>query len=702
MRPEILNPLFKPVSSLAGVGPRVEKQLTTLLKDAADENAATVADLLFHLPHQIIDRRYQPTISQIRPGEIATLKIRIDSHHPAPSGNKRAPYKIRVSDRTGAMTLAFFHPRPDWLRRLLPIGEIRYVSGHVEWFGGEPNMVHPDHVVSEDEFAQLPLVEPIYPLTAGLSQKILAKIIKNALAILPELPEWTNQQILEQQHWPTLHEALHRVHTPRDALDIAPDSPARNRLAHDELFAGQLALMLVRERMRCVRGIARKSTGKFADRIRAAFKYPLTNSQQIAIREIIEDIEKPERMLRLLQGDVGSGKTIVALLAMAAAIKAGGQAAIMAPTEILARQHFDTLAPLCQTAGINIAVLTGREKGRLRAELLEKLACGEIDLLVGTHALFQMQVEFKDLAIAVIDEQHRFGVHQRLALGEKGHHTDFLVMTATPIPRTLVLSYFGDMDVSRLVEKPANRKPVQTSVLAIDRLEELLARVAAALQTGEKFYWICPLVDESEMMELVSVTERFASLSALFPDLVGLVHGRMNNAEKDRAMTDFRDGKTRILVATTVIEVGVDVPDATIMIIEHAERFGLTQMHQLRGRVGRGEKPSKCILLYKPPLGAMARARLNVMRDTEDGFRIAEEDLKLRGQGEILGTRQSGAPGFVFADMETHGELVEMARDEAKHCVATNPDLASENGEALRILLYLFGRDRAIRLIHSG
>ncbi|MEZ5872002.1 MAG: ATP-dependent DNA helicase RecG [Nitratireductor sp.] len=702
MRPDILNPLFAPVSSLEGVGPKLEKSLTRLLEGYEDGQPARIGRLLFHLPAGVIDRRRQPGIANSPEGVIVTLKVRVDRHQPPPRGNRRVPYRVFVHDDTGEMALVFFKAHGEWLNKSLPVGEIRHVSGRMEWFNGRPSMVHPDHIVDEEGFASLPLVEPVYPLTAGVSLKVMAKSVRTALSHLPNLPEWTDPSLMKQQGWPTFREALERVHNPRDMVDLDLLSPARKRLAHDELLAGQLALALMRERMRKTRGKARKPSGLLQAQILKAFGYPLTASQETAIAEILGDLANPDRMLRLLQGDVGSGKTIVALMAMAATIEDGAQAAIMAPTEILARQHYATLAPLCSAAGIRIAILTGRDKGTQRREVLEGLADGSIQMLVGTHALFQGTVEFADLGLVVIDEQHRFGVHQRLALSSKGPQSDVLVMTATPIPRTLVLTYFGDMDVSKLTGKPAGRQPIRTTATPLDRLDDLVERTGKALLEGQKLYWICPLVEESEELPVTSAEDRHKSLTERFGNVVGLVHGRMASAEKDAAMESFRSGETRLLVATTVIEVGVDVPDATIMVIEHAERFGLAQLHQLRGRVGRGDKPSSCILLYKAPLGDVARRRLEVMRETDDGFAIAEEDLKLRGEGEVLGTRQSGTPGFNLASAEAHADILQIARDEARLSVATDPDLETPIGEARRLLLYLFGQDQAIRLIRAG
>ncbi|MCP4997408.1 MAG: ATP-dependent DNA helicase RecG, partial [Hyphomicrobiales bacterium] len=610
--------------------------------------------------------------------------------------------RVFVDDDSGEMALVFFHAHAGGRDNTLPAGETRYVSGRVEWFNGRPNMVHPDHVVAEDEFDTLPLVEPVYPLTSGVSLKMMLKAVRAALAVLPQLPEWQDAQILEKRGWQPVSESLKQIHHPRDVVDIDPMSPNWQRLAYDELLAGQLALALVRSQMKKSAGKARLANGQKAKAILDAISFDLTDSQKRSVDEILADMAEPERMLRLLQGDVGAGKTIVALLAMAASVESGSQAALMAPTEILARQHLATLTPLCQEADIEIAILTGREKGKERTAIYERPASGEIDILIGTHALFQSGVEFRDLGLGIIDEQHRFGVHQRLALSSKGGDTDILVMTATPIPRTLVLTFFGDMDVSKLTEKPAGRQKIQTNAISLERLGQVVERIKAAIFAGQKVYWICPLVEESEELPVTAAEDRFKALQQVIGDDVGLVHGRMKAAEKDAAMQAFKNSETKLLVATTVIEVGVDVPDATIMVIEHAERFGLAQLHQLRGRVGRGDKPSSCLLLYKGPLGEVAEARIRIMRETEDGFLIAEEDLRLRGEGEILGTRQSGSPGFSIARLEVHGELLEMARDEARLLLERDAGFESERGKALRVLLYLFGQDEAVRLLRAG
>ncbi|MBO0756002.1 MAG: ATP-dependent DNA helicase RecG, partial [Bradyrhizobiaceae bacterium] len=562
--------------------------------------------------------------------------------------------------------------------------------------------VHPDRVVDEAGLVNLPLVEPVYPLTEGLWLSQVRRAEEAALSRVPDLAEWQDPAWLSRQRFPSFADALRQLHHPSQPADTEPETLAWQRLAYDEFLAGQLALALVRKYLRRPSGRGTVGDGRLRAKIRAALPYALTPSQARASAEIFGDLEKPERMLRLLQGDVGSGKTVVGLMAAAAVIEAGRQAALMAPTEILARQHLKTIEPLANSAGLRVAILTGRERGRERSKILRRLVTGDIDLLVGTHVLFQDEVAFRDLALAIVDEQHRFGVHQRLALARKGDAVDVLVMTATPIPRTLVLTYFGDMEVSELREKPAGRQPVDTRTIALDRIDEVVAAVGRALNDGRRVYWICPLVEGVETTDLAAAQERFRTLQQRFGDAVDIVHGRMKGADKDRAMRRFSGGEARLLVATTVIEVGVDVPEASVMVIEHAERFGLAQLHQLRGRVGRGTERSSCLLVYKAPLSETAKARLSVMRETEDGFRIAEEDFKLRGEGDVLGTRQSGTPGFRLANVAVHGKLLQAARDDAALILARDPKLASQRGEALRVLLYLFERDEAVRLIQAG
>ena len=700
MRPAVLNSLFAPLSSLAGIGPKQQKLYQHLL--GRGEAPARVVDLLFHLPSGTIDRRARPKLRDVTAGQVVTLAVRIDRHRPPSPRRARAPYMIYASDDTGDIVLTYFNARKDYLDKLLPVGALRYVSGTAAMYDGMLQMVHPDRVVSETDLAKLPLVEPVYPLTEGLTLNQLRRAADAALTRVPSLPEWQEPSWLARERFPSFAEALRILHRPPDPADALPERPAWSRLAYDEFLAGQVALALVRAHLRRPSGRATPGTGHLRQRLIAALPFALTPSQTRAIADITADLARPERMLRLLQGDVGSGKTVVALMAAATAVEAGRQAAFMAPTELLARQHYNTVASLAAAAGINVAILTGRERGAERNHTLERLALGDIHVLIGTHALFQEEVAFRDLALAIVVEQHRFGVHQRLALARKGEAVDVLVMTATPIPRTLVLTCFGDMEVSELREKPAGRLPIDTRTVPLDRLDEVVGAVGRAIKDGRRIYWVCPLVEESETSDLAAAQERFDALAQIFGDAVDLVHGRMKGPDKDAAMARFAAGETRILVATTVIEVGVDVPEATVMVIEHAERFGLAQLHQLRGRIGRGSGPSTCLLLYKGPLGDTAKARLAIMRETEDGFRIAEEDLRLRGGGDLLGTRQSGIPGFRVAQLAVHGNLLRTARDDAALILGRDPDLASERGQALRTLLYLFERDDAVRLLGAG
>jgi len=698
MRPLVLNPLFASLISLPGVGPKLERLFARLL----DHDPPRVIDLLFHLPSGSIDRRARPKLRDVQPGQVVTVTVKVDQHRPGPSHRSRAPYRIYTSDDTGTLTLTYFNARKDYLEKLLPEGATRYVSGTAEFYDGQLQMVHPDRVVDEQSFAALPLIEPVYSLTEGLAAGNLRRAMEGALAKLPDLPEWQDEAWVSRERFPSFAIALRHLHRPAEPHDVAPESTAWTRLAYDELLAGQLALALVRAHMRKQAGRGSASEGRMRARILKSLPYALTHSQQKALDDITADLARPQRMLRLLQGDVGSGKTVVALAAAAAVIEAGRQAAFMAPTEILARQHLATIAPLAEAAGIRVAILTGRERGPARKEILDRLTLGDIDLLVGTHALFQEEVAFHDLALAVVDEQHRFGVHQRLALAQKGEAVDVLVLTATPIPRTLVLTYFGDMDVSELREKPPGRQPIDTRAIPLSRIEEVEEAVGRAIASKQRAYWVCPLIEKSEKIDLAAAQARFDALRERFGKMVDLMHGRMNGAEKDAAMQRFAAGDTQILVATTVIEVGVDVPQATIIVIEHAERFGLAQLHQLRGRVGRGPGHSTCLLLYKAPLGDTAKARIAVLRETEDGFRIAEEDLTLRGEGDLLGTRQSGMPGFRIARIEVHSKYLGAARDDAALMLQRDPKLTTPRGQALRQLLYLFSKEEAVNLIRAG
>jgi ATP-dependent DNA helicase RecG len=693
VRPELLFPLFAEVGRIKGVGPRYAK----LIEKAAGPQ---IVDLLWHLPSGVVDRRPSPPIPEAPDGRVATLTLTVLRHQPPPG--RRGPYRVVCSDGHADIDLVYFHAKGDWLEKLLPVGEVRVVSGRLERFQGRAQMAHPEHVVPEEEAEEIRIVEPTYPTTEGLPMRTLRRAVEGALERIPTLDEWMSPSLLAQRAWPRWDEAVRRAHAPEDARDLEPDAPTRIRLAYDEILSNQLALALVRARMKRQKGRSVHGDGSLREAVAKALPFSLTGAQRMALAEIEADMAADTRMLRLLQGDVGSGKTLVALMAMLNAVECGAQAALMAPTEILARQHFATIEPLARQAGVRIEILTGRDRGKTRAAIVGRIAEGSAKIVVGTHALFQEGVEFRDLAVAIIDEQHRFGVHQRMSLGGKGQAVDTLVMTATPIPRTLLMTAYGDLDVSRLTEKPPGRQPIDTRTVALDRLGEVVDGVARKLDQGAKVYWVCPLVEESEKLDVAAAEERASTLRRRFGDRVGVLHGRLKGPEKDAVMDAFKNGTVDLLVATTVIEVGVDVPEATVMVIEHAERFGLAQLHQLRGRIGRGDKASTCLLLYSSPLTETGHARLAVMRDTEDGFLIAEEDLRLRGAGEVLGTRQSGLPTFRMADPAAHASLFPVARDDARLLLNQDPELEGPRGKAARTLLYLFERDAAVRYLRGA
>ncbi|MDX2104523.1 MAG: ATP-dependent DNA helicase RecG [Alphaproteobacteria bacterium] len=696
MRPPILFPLFAPLSSLPGVGPKIAQLLNRLI-------GAEVVDLLWHLPVGAVRRIWRDSLNGAVAGEVVAVTVTIEGH--LPGASPRRPTRVRAMVGSTPLSLVYFNARGAWLEASLPVGGTRIVGGKLEQFQGEWQITHPDLVLTPDRAAEAQRPEVIYPLTAGLTSRLLARTVQAALAITPELPEWQDSTLLAREGWRGWRQALIAVHGPEGERDLSPHTPDRRRLAYDELLANQLALGLVREHNRRQAGRAIIGDGRLIERLASALPFALTGAQIRAIADIRADLSQPRRMLRLLQGDVGSGKTVVALHALLIAIEAGCQGALMAPTEILARQHAATLTRLLGDLPVRVVVLTGRDKGKAREALLAEIASGHANIIVGTHALIQESVSFQDLAVAVVDEQHRFGVAQRLALAQKGRGVDVLVMTATPIPRTLLMTSYGDLDASRLDEKPPGRTPIATRTVAADRLDEVVAGVARAVAGGAKVYWVCPLVEETDELDLAAAVERHSALSEALGAQgirVALIHGRMKPTEKDAAMAAFQGSDADVLVATTVIEVGVDVPDASVMVIEHAERFGLAQLHQLRGRVGRGQAASSCLLVYSAPLSETARARLQTLRDSDDGFAIAEADLALRGAGEVLGTRQSGLPGFRVADPAAHGDLIAIARDEAALILNRDPDLTSPRAAALRVLLYLFERDAAARLLRAG
>jgi len=693
-RPEVLFPLFADLAALPGVGAKTAKAL-------AAAGLSSPKDLLFHLPYSGIDRTPRASLQGLETPATATVEARIGRH--LPPRQRGRPYRIEAEDETLAFHLVYFHARAEYLERLLPPGSRRIVSGKVEEYDGVYQMVHPDHVLDPSADEALPAFEPVYHLAQGITLKTITKAVQGAVDRAPVLAEWADAALVAGRGWPSWRDAVQAAHAPSAPADLAVGAPARERLAYDELFAHQMTLALARARDRRRKGIASVGTGVLQSKLLAALPYRPTGAQMRAIGEIADDMGAPQRMARLLQGDVGAGKTLVAFSALLVAVEAGGQGALMAPTEILARQHLAAFRPLAEAAGVVVEIFTGRDKGAERAAKRAALARGDIHIAIGTHALFQDAVGFADLRLAVIDEQHRFGVTERMALSSKGHAVDTLVMTATPIPRSLELASYGDLDLSVLDEKPPGRTPVTTALVSAGRLEEVVEHLRGAVAEGRQAYWVCPLVAESEVSDLTAATERFAALrAALGEGVVGLLHGQMAPADKDAAMAAFGAGETKVLVATTVIEVGVDVPNASIMVIERAEHFGLAQLHQLRGRVGRGAAASTCLMLYQPPLGETARRRLEILRETEDGFRIAEEDLAIRGAGDVIGTAQSGLPRFRVADLERQAGLMAVAQSDARRLLDADPGLATPRGEAARVLLWLMEQDKAIRLISAG
>ncbi|MBE7218424.1 MAG: ATP-dependent DNA helicase RecG [Caulobacteraceae bacterium] len=684
MRPEALFPLYAPQTSLKGLGPK----LAPLVARAA--GGELVRDLAFLSPTGLLHRRLT-TIAEVREGELATLAVRIEAH--LPGGAPGRPYRIRCADETGWVFATFFggsggpHLLKSW-----PVGELRAISGEAGRYGVELQLKNPQVALPEAVAESFPEVEAVYPTTAGLPVRTLRRFALEALARAPDLPEWQDAAWLARQGWPGWRAALEALHHPTAEADLDPLAPARARLAYDELLAHQLA-MASRKRVRGDEPAPPIPASDLSRRIEAALPFRLTGAQRRTLAEVGGDLASGRRMTRLVQGDVGSGKTAVAMLAAADVAASGRQTALMAPTEILARQHYETLVGPLAAAGVRAVLLTGRDKGAGRAEKLAALDSGAAAVAVGTHALFQKDVAFADLALAVVDEQHRFGVGERRRLQEKGASVHLLALSATPIPRTLELTVFGDLDVSRLDEKPPGRQPVATTAAPSTRLPEIVARLKRAVAAGAQAFWICPLVEESETSDAAAAVSRAEELRAVLGPVVGLAHGRLPPAEKDATMAAFADGALKVLVATTVVEVGVNVPNATIMVIEHAERFGLAQLHQLRGRVGRGEAASACLLLYDPPLSAAGQSRLEILRDTDDGFLIAERDLELRGGGDLMGLKQSGLPAYRFADPYAHRALIPVAADDARLALARDPALEGVRGQTLRVLKALFPWD---------
>ncbi|AIL12272.1 hypothetical protein IM40_00060 [Candidatus Paracaedimonas acanthamoebae] len=691
-----LRSLFSSVATINGVGPTTAHLLQKL-------GCTIIRDLLWHLPQEVQIRRFSPAIKFACPNELITLQVRVINHSVLRKQKGRlTSYRVICSDSEDSIELVFFNPNLSYLKNALVVGSEVIISGRFEIYKGRFQMTHPDHIGPLTSRAFWEGAEPIYPLTQGLPQKMLQKIIKASLIKCPQLPEWLSSHILKKYHWPSWQTALQKLHSPSHENDLHLGHTCRRRLAYDEILSNQLSLILTRCQAEVAQGHALTGDGHLQQKVLETLPFNLTQDQVKALAEIQQDMASSSRMVRLLQGDVGSGKTIVAFLCMVKAVEAGYQVALLAPTEILARQHYKTMEDWARTAGVSLELLIGKDTTKRRQKIYQSLAEGDVNIVIGTHALIQPEVQFKNLGFIVIDEQHRFGVEQRLNLSEKGINIDILSMTATPIPRTLMLTVFGDLSSSYLRQKPSNRKDIITTTIPLARLNEIVMSLKRALHKGDKVYWVCPLIEESESLDLAAAEERFAMLQTLFPEKVGLIHGRLRSHEKEVTMQAFIEGSIKILVATTVIEVGVHVEDASVIIIEHAERFGLAQLHQLRGRIGRGSQESYCLLLYGESLNPTARARLNVMRSTTDGFKIAEEDLKLRGGGEAFGVKQSGMPSFKFFDPIAHQDLLLQAHDNARAILSKDPHLLGPQGQALRILLRLFEKEQTFKYLKAA
>lgn len=687
-----LSILFSSLSTIPGIGSKRSDDYKRL-------NCYNIRDLIFHFPINLVDRSKSPSLKNVSNGQIITQKVKVESHLPPSSFKGKRPYKVSCSNESGKIDLIYFNAYKSYLSTSMPVGAEIIISGKVEFLHGNLQMVHPDFAVPANQPYKIPPIESVYPLTYKLTNRMLGSVIKHILNMIPDLPEWYPVNLMKERGWLSWKNSVLEIHDLKDSGSLLPTSLPRERLAFDELIAQQLSVMLARSEVKKSKKTPLDFSGDLKQRLLSNLPFKLTDAQNEVIEEIEQDQKSELRMMRLLQGDVGCGKTIVALCAALNAVECGNQAAVLVPTEILANQHFSKMSELCNSLGVQTEIILGNQKAKKRREVLENIKSGKAQIVIGTHAIFQQAVEFQSLSLIIIDEQHRFGVDQRLALANKSKNADFLMMTATPIPRTLCMVGYGDLDISIIKQKPECRIPIQTSMMSLAQLDTLTDRIKTLAEQGEKVYWICPLIEESEALDLANITSRLEYLKKRLGDNVGVVHGKMKPAERELKMNEFIEGKFKVLLATTVIEVGVDVPDANIIVIENSERFGLSQLHQLRGRVGRGDKKSFCILMYNNNIGKSSWERLKVIRDTTDGFEIAEADLKIRGSGQVLGTRQSGLPEFKTCDFEMQSYLLKDANELAKNIFNDDPKLIKPENQNYKLLLHIYDFDKCLKYI---
>ena len=639
--------LFKNISFLKGVGPKLSKYLK-------NKRIEKINDLLWHLPYSSTDRSDMVTLDKLEPGKIQTVKVRVKRHNFPRIRN--LPNKVICDDDFGKIDIVFFNSRENYIKAVLPLNKSVLLSGKVNYYKNSYQITNPDYITSINKIDYVKKKIPKYSLTEGLNEKSYRKIIEKVIMNLPDLDEWYDNDTLKKFNFKSWKESLLKLHNSEINNDL--NNKYRRRLALDEIMSNLMVLSKNRKRFKETNKKNKIFDNLIAKYIVESLNYKLTKAQEEAIKEINKDLKSDKKMFRILQGDVGSGKTIVSLITSANVLENGFQASLMAPTAILAKQHYNLAKKIFEKTKIKIELLTGKTDYKSRKKILAELKNGKIDLLIGTHALFQKKIEFKNLGYIIIDEQHKFGVKQRMSLAEKGgKNCDVLLMSATPIPRTMMLTIYGDMDVSRLLEKPKNRLPILTYSKPEKKIDELVEIIKKDLSDNNQVFWVCPLINDSQILDYSSVTKRYEWLKKKFPSQTSILHGELKQGEKDLILEKFLQKKTKILVSTTVIEVGIDFPDANLIIIENANKFGLAQLHQLRGRVGRGSKQGKCILLFKDNLSKNSIQRIKILKKSSDGFLIAEEDMKMRGFGDIIGFQQSGEKFFKIADPINHADL---------------------------------------------